>query len=127
MSMRLILSFVARIIANAIGILIAGYFVPGIIFNFKGDLIDDLTNLVITGFILAIANAIIKPILKFITGPLIVLTMGLFLVIINIIILWLVDWFMPELTIVGVQAYFWGVIIISIINAIVTGVSKKRS
>ncbi len=127
MSMRLILSFVARIIANAIGILIAGYFVPGIIFNFKGDLIDDLTNLVITGFILAIANAIIKPILKFITGPLIVLTMGLFLVIINIIILWLVDWFMPELTIVGIQAYFWGVIIISIINAIVTGVSKKRS
>jgi len=127
MSMRLILSFVARIIANAIGILIAGYFVSGIIFNFKGDLIDDLTSLVITGFILAIANAIIKPILKFITGPLIVLTMGLFLVIINIIILWLVDWFMPELTIVGVQAYFWGVIIISIINAIVTGVSKKRS
>lgn len=121
MSMRLILSFVARVIANSIGILIAGYFVPGIIF--KGDLI----SLVITGLVLAVANAIIKPILKFITGPLIVLTMGLFLVIINIIILWLVDWFMPELTIVGVQAYFWGVIIISIINAIVTGVSKKRS
>lgn len=127
MSMRLILSFVARVIANSMGILIAGYFVPGIIFNFKGNLIDDLTNLVITGLALAIANAIIKPILKFITGPLIVLTMGLFLIIINIIILWLVDWFMPELTIVGVQAYFWGVIIISIINAIVTGVSKKRS
>jgi len=119
--MRLLLSFIARVIANSIGIRIASYFVSGIIF--KGDLID----LVITGLALALANAIIKPVLKFITGPLIVLTMGLFLVIINIIILWLVDWFMPELTIVDVRAYFWGVIIISIINAVVTGISKKRS
>lgn len=119
--MRLILSFIARIIANSIGILIATYFVPGIIF--KGDLID----LVITGLILALANSIIKPILKFITGPLIVLTMGLFMIIINIALLWLVDWFMPELTIVGFWAYFWGVVLISIINAIVSTVSKKKS
>lgn len=119
--MRLILSFIARIIANSIGILIASYFVPGIIF--KGDLID----FVITGLILALANSIIKPILKFITGPLIVLTMGLFIIVINIAILWLVDWFMPELTIVGLWAYFWGVVLISIINAIVSATSKKKS
>lgn len=106
-------------IANSIGILLATYFVPGIIF--KGDLID----VAITGLALAVANSLIKPILKFITGPLIVLTMGLFLVVINIVILWVVDWFMPDLTIVGFWAYFWGVMIISIINAVISAIKKS--
>ncbi len=119
--MRLVIVFIARIIANSIGILIATYFVPGILF--KGDLID----LAITGAVLALANSIIKPILKFITGPLIVLTMGLFLIVINVIILWLVTCLVPELTIVGFWAYFWGVAIVSIINTVVGGITKKKS
>lgn len=119
--MRLLLRFIAGIIASAIGILAAAYFVPGIIF--KGDLID----LVITGFVLALANSIVKPILRFLSGPLIVLTMGLFMIVINIAILWLVTWLIPELTIVGFWAYFWGVIIISILNAITHTTFKKKS
>lgn len=119
--MHLLLRFIASIITNSIGILIAGYFVSGIIF--KGDLID----LAITGFILALANSIVKPILKFISGPLIVLTMGLFMVIVNIVILWLVAWLMPELTIVGFWAYVWGVVILAILNAITHATVKKKS
>jgi len=119
--MRIIFNFIARIIANSIGILIAAYFVSGI--AFKGDLID----LVITGFILAIANSIVKPILKFITGPLIVLTMGLFMVVINVIILWIATLLVPELTIVGFWAYFWGVIILAILNAITHTIARKKS
>lgn len=119
--MRLLIVFIARIIANSIGIIIATYFVQGI--SFKGDWVD----FAVAGIVLAVANSIIKPILKFLTGPLIVLTMGLFLIVINIIILWLVTWLVPELTIVGFWAYFWGVVIISIINALVSGISKKKS
>lgn len=118
--MNFIVRFIIRIIANTAGILIAVNFVPGVIF--KGDWL----NLAIVGLILAIANSIIKPILKFITGPLIVLTFGLFLLIINIAILWLVDWFVPELTIIGILAYFWTTLIIAILNAI-THVAKKKS
>lgn len=119
--MRLLLRLIAGILVSSVGILIAAYFVPGI--TFEGDLID----LVITGFVLAFANLIIKPILKFISGPLIVLTMGLFMIIVNIIILWLVAWLMPELTIVGFWAYFWGVVIISILNALTHTTFKKKS
>ena len=119
--MHLLLRFIASIITNSIGILIAGYFVPGIIF--KGDLI----SLAITGFVLALANSIIKPILKFISGPLIILTMGLFMVIVNMVILWLVAWLMPELTIVGFWAYVWGVVILAILNAITHATVKKKS
>lgn len=118
--MHLLFRFIASIVTNSAGILIAAYFVPGIIF--KGDLID----IAITGCILALANSIVKPILKFISGPLIVLTMGLFMLIINIIILWLVVWFMPELTITGFWAYFWGVVILAILNAITHATIKKK-
>lgn len=118
--MRLLLRFIVRILANSVGILIATRFVPGIIF--KGDLI----GILITGFVLALANSIIRPILKFLSGPLIVLTMGLFMVIVNIIILWLVALLMPELTIVGFWAYFWGVLILAIVNAISQVAIKKK-
>jgi len=119
--MHLLLRFIARILTNSVGILIAAYFVPAIIFT--GDLID----LIITGVVLAFANSVIKPILKFISGPLIVLTMGLFMIIINVIILWGVAWLMPELTITGFWAYFWGVAILSILNAIIHTTIKKKS
>lgn len=119
--MKRLINFIIRILANSIAILIAVYFVPGIIF--KGDMID----LVTTGFILALANSIIKPILRFITGPLIVLTMGLFTIIINILILWLVTILIPNLVIVGFWAYFWGVVIISILNAITSTFAKHKA
>lgn len=119
--MRLLLRLIAGILVSSVGIYLAAYFVPGI--TFEGD----LTDIVITGFVLALANLIIKPILKFISGPLIVLTMGLFVIIINMVILWLVVWFMPGLTIVGFWAYLWGVVIISILNALTHTTIKKKS
>lgn len=118
---RFIVRFIVRILANAAGILLAAYLVPGIIFG--GNWVD----LAITGFILALANSIVKPILKFITGPLIVLTLGLFMIIINIIILWLADLLIPELTISGLWAYVWGVLILAILNALTHVVTKKKS
>ena len=118
--MHLLLRFIASIATNSVGVFVAAYFIPGIIFT--GDLID----IVITGCILALANSIIKPILKFVSGPLIVLTLGLFMLIINIVILWLVVWFMPELTITGFWAYFWGVVILAILNAITHATVKKK-
>lgn len=118
---NLMFRFIIKTLVNAAAVLLAAYFVPGI--EFRGDMI----SLVITGFVLAVANSIIKPILKFISGPLIILTMGLFTIIINIVILWLVVWFIPELTIVGFWAYFWGVLIITILNAITHTIAKKKS
>lgn len=119
--MRLLLRFIASIITNSVGIFAAAYFVPGI--TFTGNLVD----LAITGLVLAVANSVIKPILKFVSGPLIVLTLGLFMIIVNIVILWLVAWFMPELTITGLWAYVWGVVILAILNALTHTFTKKKS
>lgn len=118
--MRLILKFILQILANALAIFVAAYFVPQIIFN--GDIVDYL----IVGLILAVANTIIKPILKIISAPLIFITLGLFIIVINGIILFGVDWFIKELIINSFWGYFWGVIILSLINALLAGSIKKK-
>lgn len=119
--MKYIGKFIGQIIANALAIVIASYFIVQI--SFTGGLVDYL----IIGLVLTIANIIIKPILKAISSPLIIITFGLFIIVINAVILFAVDWFIKELIITGFWGYFWGILIISIINALIVGPSKKKN
>jgi putative membrane protein len=118
--MRLLFRFILQIAANAVAIAIAAYFIPQITFN--GSLVD----YAIVGAILAVANLIVKPILKAITAPLIFITLGLFVLVINAAILFGIDWFVEELVISGLWGYVWATIIISILNAIIVGAGKRK-
>lgn len=113
--------FILRIIANGLGVFAAVYFLPQYI-SFTGGWIDYL----IVGIVLAIANMIAKPILKIVSAPLILITLGLFLIIINMIILFGVDYFVEQVNINGFTGYFWISIILAIINAIIVGATKKK-
>ncbi len=118
--MRWLFRFILQILANALGIFIAQYFIKQIIFT--GDWVDYL----IIGTILAAANLIIKPILKIITAPLIFITLGLFIIVINAAILFGVDWFTEGLQVINLWGYLWGSIVVSVINAIIVGIFKKK-
>ena len=122
--MRFITKLILQIIANAVAIFIAAKYVHGANFgvSFSGDLVDYL----IIGVVLALANIFIRPILKIVSAPLIFITLGLFIVVINAVILFVVDWFFEALTINGFLGYFWTTIIIAIVNAIIVGMFKKR-
>ena len=113
------MKFIAQILVNALAIFLADYLVPGFIFE------GDILTLLIAGLVLGLMNFFVRPILRFISTPLIVLSLGLFLVIINVILLWLLEYLTPGLTIVGFWAYFWGVLIISALN-MVFGTGKKK-
>ena len=63
--------------------------------------------LVLVGGVLGVVNFFIKPILKIVTLPLRVLTFGLFGLVINMLMIWLVDIFFLEFTIQGVVPLFW--------------------
>ncbi len=80
--------------------------------------------LLIAGLILGLINFFIKPALKLISAPIIFLSMGFFLIVINMGLLWVLNFIMLELTITGITAYFWGVLIISITN-MAFGVKKQ--
>lgn len=108
-----------QILTNALAIFLAAYLVPGIVFT------GNILNLLIAGLILGLINFLIKPILKIIAAPLLILTLGLFSLVINMALLWLLEYFVPELTITGLWAYFWGSLIVSGLNIFI-GLTVKR-
>ncbi len=114
------LRFLVRILGNALAISVAAYFVPNFYFP------RDWKLLLLAGLILALFNAILKPLLKLISLPLIIISLGLFSLIINAALLWLLAQFLPELKIIGFWAYFWGTLIIVLMNLIVSLLTKKR-
>jgi putative membrane protein len=71
---------------------------------------------IIGAAVLGIANAIIKPILAVLTLPLIIVTLGLFLLLINIAMVALAEWIAPNFSIDGFWTYVGVVVIIWIVN-----------
>lgn len=111
------MKFIARLIlqffANILGILAADYFIEG--FSFNGD----LKSLVIAAVVLSIANLFLKPILRLALGPLILLTFGLFTIVINMFLLYLVTLVVPAFQIVLGWPFFYASLIIGFINFLI--------
>ncbi|MEK7542728.1 MAG: phage holin family protein [Patescibacteria group bacterium] len=109
-----------HVVANAIGISVANYFILG--FSFSGDFIA----LIIAAIILTAIQTFLKPVLKLFFGPLIVMSLGLFIIVINAIILIILDFFSNELTIQGYLPLLYATLIISAINIII-GLAGKET
>jgi len=114
------MSLILRILANSAAIWAADRLVPG--FVFTGTYVE----LFIAGAVLGIINGLVGPILKLISFPIIFLTLGLFSLAINIFLLYLAASFLPTLQIQSLAAAIWGLIIISLINNLVTHLSKQK-
>ena len=111
------MKLVIRWLVTSLALFVAAWLVPGIS-------VDDAQGWIayaIMAVILGLVNAIIRPILKLLTCPLILLTLGLFVLVINALTLWLassivVNWF-------GVGFYvrnFWAALLGSVIVSVVS-------
>lgn len=114
------MSLLIRILANSLAILIATKLIPGFIFS------GDLLSLFIAGAVIGIVNGLVKPVLQLLSFPVIFLTLGLFNILINIFLLLLVSKILPNLDIQSFWAAFWGVVVISLTNHLVSSLSKKK-
>ena len=114
--MRNILS---QIVSGILGLFIASQFVDGVTF------IGTWKILLLAGFLLGLVNFFVKPILKTITLPLRMLTLGLFGLVINMGLIWLVDIFFTELIIVGLLPLLWTTLIIWGLNIILSKLFPK--
>ncbi|MEK7520704.1 MAG: phage holin family protein [Patescibacteria group bacterium] len=117
--MHLISLIVFSVFSNAFAILGAAYFVPGFEFRY-----DFLGLLAVAGIFTAI-NIVIKPVLKMIFGLFLVLTMGLFSVVINAFGLYLLDFLSPSVTINGLLALFYATLIVSAANILINFAAKS--
>jgi putative membrane protein len=106
--------FLGRIIvnwaANILGIIVASYLIHGFFIN------SDPKSLLVVGLILTGLSLIIKPIIKLIFGPVIVLTLGLGLIVVNAIVLYLLDAISPSVSISNLTALLYAAILTGIIN-----------
>ena len=100
-------------------ITVASYFLPFI--HISGDTTWDRIKIAfITGLLLGLINLLIKPIVKILSIPINILTLGLFNIIINAGMLWIVDLIIKGLEIDGLWGYVWGSLVISIISIFVS-------
>ncbi|MBU4348364.1 phage holin family protein [Patescibacteria group bacterium] len=117
------MKFLSRIIffflVNLIGLIVASYFIEGF------SVVPNFENLLILTCIFTVINILIKPILKFVFSPFIILTMGLFSLVINATMLKLLDIWSISITISGIQALIYATLIITIINLSLTFVAKS--
>ena len=102
--------FIARVIINMVAILVIAYLFPGIM------RVDGFGAALAAAFILGIVNAVIRPILIFLTLPLTVVTFGFFLLILNGLLLGLVSYFVPGFYVSGPGGAILGSILISFVS-----------
>lgn len=87
---------------------------------------NDIWAVVVAGLLLALINAIIKPIVVLFSLPAILLTLGLFMVVINGFSVWLVAWLYKPLQI---DSFGWAIlagVIIGLVNYLVTAILENR-
>jgi len=110
--------FFLRWAINAIALYVAVQFVAGI--NFVGS----WTGLLWLALIIGLLNALVRPVLKLLTFPLIILTLGLFTVVINTIVLMLTSSigqaFNLGLTVDGFWSALLGSIVISLVSVVLS-------
>ncbi len=104
------MGFVLRALINAVTI----YFVlPAVIF---GVTIRGPQAALIAGLVLGLINAIVRPILVVLTFPLTLLTLGLFLLVLNGFCLWLASTLVPGFEVNGFWAAVLGALLISVVS-----------
>lgn len=85
---------------------------------FDSVVVDDRTSLVVAAAVLGLATAVLRPVLRFVSMPLIVLTLGLFTILINVAILGVTDWLVDGFDIEGFWTYVGTALVIGLGNTI---------
>jgi putative membrane protein len=107
--------FLLRLLLNGVAVLFAAWLIPGL-------RVDTPATAIIAGIALGLVNAIVRPLLLLLTLPLTLLTLGLFIFVVNAICLALVAWLVPGFSISGFGAALLGAIVISLVSWLLSAI-----
>ena len=113
------MGFLARVLLNTVAIVLAGLIVPGI-----G--VDGLLTALGAGTALGLINALIRPILLILTLPITLVTLGLFIVVLNAGCFWLVSVFVPGFHVAGFWPALGGALLVSVVSWVGTAFVSDR-
>jgi len=105
--------------ANAVALGITGWILSGVSFN------DSFWTLIWAALVFGILNTILKPILKLLTLPLAVFTLGIAWFFVSMFMLWLTDLIVGKFNIDGFWNYVWATIIVWVVNVVLDAVMYR--
>jgi putative membrane protein len=111
--------FLLRVLANALAIFLAAAIVPGI--EIRGVLAA-----LGAGLVLGLVNAVVRPVLLVLTLPLTLVTLGLFLFVLNGLCLWLTSLLVKGFEVHGFWAAVFGALIVSVVSWLLTAFVSDR-
>lgn len=113
------MKFLIQLLITALAVMISTYLLAGVH-------IDGFITAIIVAAVLSFLNAIVKPLLIILTIPITVVTLGLFLLVINAIIIIITDSLIAGFK---VDSFLWALgfsLILSLVNSILNGLSKEK-
>lgn len=108
-----------QVLINSVGLLLAAYLVPGI--HYQGGVL----LLLLAGLVMGLINLLVKPVAMLLSLPLIVLTLGLFYLVINGLMLYLAAALVPGLTVDGCGWAILGGLVLGLFNWLVRAFSRE--
>ncbi|REE02128.1 phage holin family protein [Marinoscillum furvescens] len=113
------MNFLVRLLLSSLAVIIVSYLLPGVY-------IEGFLAAVIVALILSLLNLTVKPLLIILTIPLTVFTLGLFLLVINALMILLADVIVPGFAVTG---FWWALLfslLLSLTNALLADLSGSR-
>lgn len=111
--------FLLRLLITAVVFYCLPFFIPGIH-------VSNFVAAVVAAVIFGIVNALVRPIVLLLTLPLSVLTLGIFVLVVNALMFWLVTWIVPGYRVDNFAAAFLGAIVMMVVGYIVNHLLRGR-
>lgn len=126
------MNFITKIIISAIAVLITAYFFDGVtignnqFYSGSSPELNKLTTALLVALVLSFLNSIVKPILTLLSLPITFFTLGLFLLVINAIMILFADKLVDGFKVDGFWTAFWFSLILSFINSFLENFSGSN-
>ena len=109
---------IGKLFIYAFAVMAAAYLLPGVH-------VDGFLAAVVVAVVLSLLNSLLKPLLLILTIPVTILTFGFFLIVINVFIVYLADYFVSGFSVRGFWWAFFFSLLLSLINSFLLGINSS--
>jgi putative membrane protein len=112
--------FIGKLFIHAIAVMLTAWLLPGVH-------VDDFLSAIAVAIVLSLLNTFVKPVLILLTIPITLVTFGLFLIVVNAIIIWFADGLIDNFRVDG---FWWAVFfsfVVSLIKSLLSGENNNNT
>ena len=113
-------NFLIRLFVNALALTVAAWLLPGI------SMTGDFSGVLLVALVFGLLNALLKPILLFFSIPLLILTLGLFALVVNAVLLLITSSLLDSFDVSGFWSAVLGSLVISVVTMLLGGALKDK-